>query len=578
MQYKLLNPEKTFLQPIEQILQARGITDIKHFLNTTEQDVYDPMLLANMSTGIKMLITHISKNDDIYIQVDSDTDGFTSSSLLINYLNCVFPFYIQNHVYYGLHEDKTHGLDTLNIPNGVKLIIIPDAGSAEYELHAQMKQNGIDVLILDHHEADKMSSDACVINNQLCDYPNKALSGVGVVYKFCCQLDKLLGVNYVANYVDLVALGLIADMVDSRVYETQYLIQNGLQHVRNPLFKELMGRDSMHFKNDTPYMIDVAWYVAPLINAMTRVGEMEEKILLFESMLEFKSYEKLPSTKRGATAGALETRVEQAARVASNVKSRQNKIVDNSLLIITDTIINNHLDDNKFIIIQLENGQLSKNLNGLVANKISGEYQRPSAVLQKIIEDGIIYWEGSARGYDKSTLEDFRQFLIDSGLVEWAAGHKSAFGVRIKDENIKKLTDYCNKNLIMIDGNIYYSVDFIWNVNELNPDIIFNIASYRELWGQNIIEPYVVLENVRLDNDSVSILGKNQSTLKITTPKIDIMKMYISDEEKQDLVPNGETWFANIVATCDINEFLGNKKPQLKLVDYEIIKKCQWYF
>ena len=83
---------------------------------------------------------------------------------------------------------------------------------------------GIDVLILDHHEADYPSPYACVINNQLDTYPNKALSGVAIVYKFCNAIDELLGRNTSQKYLDLVALGLIGDMVDSRPYETRYFI------------------------------------------------------------------------------------------------------------------------------------------------------------------------------------------------------------------------------------------------------------------------------------------------------------------------------------------------------------------
>lgn len=245
---------------------------------------------------------------------------------------------------------------------------------------------------------------------------------------------------------------------------------------------------------------------------------------------------------------------------------------------INEIIQEKCLDSNKFIIIQLTDGKLNKNLNGLVANKIASEYQRPAAVLQKVIKGGKIYWEGSARGYDKSTLNDFRNFLINSNFIEYAEGHNSAFGLSVCDDNIAALTSYCNDNLTMIDGNVYYSVDFIWDINKVNPDTVVNIASYKELWGQNVDEPIIVIENVKLDNESVNILGKNKTTLKITTPKIDIMKMYISEEDKAALIPNGEVWFANMVVSCDINDFLGNKKPQFKLIDYEIIKKQKWYF
>ena len=88
-----------------------------------------------------------------------------------------------------------------------KFIIVPDAGSNDYELHKELKDRGIDILVMDHHEAEYVSEDACVINNQLSDYPNKELSGVGVTWQFCRYLDRLLGTSYADYYIDLVALG-----------------------------------------------------------------------------------------------------------------------------------------------------------------------------------------------------------------------------------------------------------------------------------------------------------------------------------------------------------------------------------
>lgn len=73
--------------------------------------------------------------------------------------------------------------------------------------------------------------------------------------------------------------------------------------------------------------IGIAFYVAPYVNAITRVGQMEEKMTLFEAMLDWKAYESIPSTKRGCK-GQLEQRVEQAVRNCTNVKSRQTKTRD----------------------------------------------------------------------------------------------------------------------------------------------------------------------------------------------------------------------------------------------------------
>ena len=68
------------------------------------------------------------------------------------------------------------------IPNDVKLVIAPDSASSDYEQHEELAKRGIDVLVLDHHEAPEVSQYACVINNQLCDYANKALCGGAIVY------------------------------------------------------------------------------------------------------------------------------------------------------------------------------------------------------------------------------------------------------------------------------------------------------------------------------------------------------------------------------------------------------------
>ena len=98
-------------------------------------------------------------------------------------------------------------MDYINSHN-FDLILIPDAGSNDYEAHAALKNKNIDTIILDHHLADKISDDAIVINNQLSDYPNKELSGVGVVYQFCRYIDEKMQTNYADYYLDLVALGL----------------------------------------------------------------------------------------------------------------------------------------------------------------------------------------------------------------------------------------------------------------------------------------------------------------------------------------------------------------------------------
>jgi len=95
------------------------------------------------------------------------------------------PGHAQKNIFYQIHDGKQHGIILDKIPDDISLVVIPDAGSNDYEQHHILKEKGIDVLIIDHHEADRISEDAIIINNQTCDYPTKSLSGVGMVYKFC---------------------------------------------------------------------------------------------------------------------------------------------------------------------------------------------------------------------------------------------------------------------------------------------------------------------------------------------------------------------------------------------------------
>ena len=155
------------------------LENIEHYLHTTDDDIVDPKTIMNVKEGTTILIQHISQNDDVLVQIDSDCDGYTSSALLINYLYSLFPGFVKNHIYYRIHSGKQHGIIPETVPDNIKLVIAPDSSSNDYEEHRILREKGIDVLVIDHHEADSISENAVIINNQLCDYPTKSLSGVG---------------------------------------------------------------------------------------------------------------------------------------------------------------------------------------------------------------------------------------------------------------------------------------------------------------------------------------------------------------------------------------------------------------
>lgn len=552
----------------------RGIPliDVQHYLNTNLDDILPPQTITNLVEGVSLLLNHVNKNHKILLQVDSDCDGFTSFAVFMNYLNNIIPSYVQNNIIYQTHNGKHHGIEIDRIPEDIKLVVALDASSNEYKIHSELKEKGIDVLVIDHHKADQYSSDACVINNQLCDYPTKSLSGVGMVYKFCSYIDILLNTSYANQYLDLVALGLCADMMDIRDFETKELITLGFNNVRNPFIKKMMEKNEYNIKGELTPMT-VGFYIAPYINAIARIGTQEETLLLAEAMLEYRSYEQIPSTKRGCK-GQMEQRVEQACRTASNVRNRQNKLRDASSDFVDELIKENNLLQNKILFIQVpKDKQLNYNITGLIGNQTSAKYQRPVLILNEEIKDDGIYWMGSGRGLENSELNDFRKFLLETNLVEFAEGHENAFGVSVKDSNLKELIKITNERLENINFDNIYKVDFIYENGLIENNSILTIASYNNLWGNSLKRPKIAIKNIPVSEDNFQVM--KGPTIKITTNGLELLKFKASEEEINLFEENQEV-IITIVGECDINTWGGQTTPQILVDDYNIEKCIKW--
>ncbi|MBE6148276.1 MAG: hypothetical protein E7167_02005 [Firmicutes bacterium] len=555
----------------------RGINleNINHYLNTTDGDILNPSIIANVREGAKMLISHIHKGDKVLIQIDSDADGFTSSALLINYLNCLFPAFVRNNISYRLHTGKQHGIVLDTIPDDVKLVIAPDSSSNDYEVHEALALRGVDVLVIDHHDAEKVSEYACVINNQLCDYPTKSLSGVGMVYKFCAYLDQLLKDNKAEQFLDLVAVGMVADMMDLRDFETRHLVVSGLNKIRNPYLKGMINTNEYSISRGgglNPFT--VAFYIAPYINATIRVGTQDEKLMLFESMLDYRGYEQIPSTKRGCK-GQVETRVEQACRNCTNIKKRQTNARDSSLNIIEQTIKERNLLDHKLLVIQVQD--VDTNLTGLIANELASKYQRPTLLLnKKVNEEGVISWEGSGRNYSNSPIESFRELLLETGFAMYSEGHASAFGFGVLDSNFDEFISYTDNLLADFDFSPCYTVDKIYHYGNFNPNDILKVAELKPIWGQGLEEPLIVLEQLDLKNCKIDLMSRDKNpTLKITLPQgLSLIKFGSSEEEYDNIINSDFNCVnMNIVGKCDKNEWGGRITPQISIEDYEIVAK-----
>ena len=578
MKYKLIaKPNKNY-SPMQQILVNRGIDvkDIEHYLKTSDADILNPDLLDNMIEGVKRLISAIKNQEKIFLIVDCDADGFTASAALVNYIYKVFPS-AMDLLSIQLHEGKEHGIEEKwleeIVANEYKLVICPDASSNDYNQHKFLKDNGIDVLVLDHHDAEEVSENAIIINNQLSDYPNKTLSGVGVVYKFCSKIDELMKIKEADTILDLVSLGMIADMMDLRNFETKHLIQKGLTRIENPFFKALVERQAYSI-GETVTPIGVAFYIAPLINATIRVGTQNEKEVMFKAMLNHCAYDMIPSTKRGEK-GKTEAVVVQAVRNATNVRNRQKKARDNGFEYVEQIIAANNLDKNKIIVVQVSE-DLDKNLTGLIANQLMAKYQKP-VLLVRETDEGLL--QGSARGYDKSELKDLKSFLLESGFMEYAEGHAAAMGVGIYKDKVNALVDYSNTVLANYDFSACYDVDYEYMSNDFKAQDIIDIGSMKSLWGKGVDEAMVVIKGIKVTSNNIKLMSANKNpTIKITLQNgTSLIKFGASQSEFESLKSSGYTEI-DVIGTCAINEWQGMITPQILIKDYEVVGKQDYYF
>ena len=604
MKYQLINQVNPSLSAIEQVLVNRGIqlSQIQHYLNTKEEDINNPETFGQevLKAAAALIIQTVHINKRMVVVVDCDCDGYTSAAILINYLHDFFPSYVENNLIYFVHDSKQHGLsdciDWIMDIQDLGLVICPDSSSNDYNEHKRFKQAGIGVLVLDHHDAQKLSQNAVVINNQLSNYPNKQLSGAGVTWQFCRYLDKLLKLNNAEQYRDLVALGNDADMMSLRSIQTKHLISTGLAHPRNPFIVEMFHKNEYSLKGKlTP--IGVAFYIAPFVNAMTRSGTIDQKKLLFQSMLKHKAFQDLPSTKRDHALGETQTLVQQAVRVATNVKNRQAKAQDQGMSRIEQRIIDQNLLDHKVLLFLMQSGEIDRNIAGLIANKIMAKYQRPVCILTKVqtkiqglrIEEVpwdqyeevcVVSYAGSARGCDKTGITDFKSICAQTGVCNYTQGHPGAFGISINEQNIPTFIEKTDQILSSMNDQAIYYVDYIYDSQNINPTNILDIARLENLWGKDMDEPYVAVKGLKITPQMVTIYDKKGYTLKVTLDNhISLLKFHATQHDCEVFQQNNTGFIeVDIVGRCNKNQWNGYITPQIFIEDYQVIDSNKYYF
>ena len=551
MKYSLKN--KIQGEVVSTVLANRGIENVSQLLNPSVAETHYN-LLSNIEKAVDTFVKHINQKSNILVIVDADVDGLTSSALMCNYMKDLgFDPIIH------IHSGKQHGI-TLDAQNFIKevkpqLVIVPDASSSEGEIHELLISSGIDVIILDHHEVEG-SSPAIIVNNQSSNnFPNKDLSGVGVVYKFCQALDDRFGITGFCNkYLDLVAIGNIADVMNLRNLETRMLCSKGLKNIQNPFFKAFFEKEEL----DDPTILDVGFKIAPLMNAIIRVGTLEEKKMMFDC-LSGKDY--LVEYKPRGKSLTQQPLADAVIRLGNNAKSRQRTATSKATEYISKQIIENKLEDDKIFIIDVTD-KFDKGVTGLVATKIATSFKRPVMLVHKT---GNGLYAGSSRSYGISNLKDI---CIETGLFSLCAGHQESFGVEIAPDNISKVIDVFNEKFKGVEYNLSYEVDYIFECKDLSKQVIEIIGDFKHLWGNGIDEPLFVVKNIRINSKDVKKITFNVVGFKKND--ISYIKNFASSSFIDDFTCRSEIGFGEANISVDIVCKFKKDKYGLKveIVDY----------
>lgn len=508
-----------FGNELEDILKLKGITDINSFLNPTIKNAESELLFDNIEKARDVFVEHIKNEDKIDILVDCDVDGFTSAANIYQYIKRVNP---NIEIRYFIHKGKIHGLSEFvndMCDDDSKLVIVPDAGSGDKEECKKLIAYGKDVIILDHHSIDASENPAIVVNNQLSNkITDKAMTGVGITYKFTKLLDKYYGVNYADDYLDLVALGMIGDRADVVNLQTRYLILKGIEQIRNKVNKNklisVLVNAQMYSMNNKITINGLGFYVCPLMNSMIRLGTYEDKCYMFEALCN--SNKMLDRKVRGK--GIVNMTIQEYTLKACQSSNRkQKKITEDSSSVLSEEIKKFGIDKLPILVCNARD-DVDNNSTGLIANRLADQYQRPCLLMRR---KGDICF-GSGRGSDKCEIIDFNQWCKDTKLFNKVEGHPGAFGCEITFDNTNKLLALLS-TMRKINEPTYHVYN-IYDSNQIHDQIIKNIAKYDYVWGNSVSEPIFLIKNVPCNKYNLYLLGAKQNRIEFTYHNIKFVK------------------------------------------------------
>ncbi len=551
---------------LNRVLANRGVYDLSS-LEYPAEKLLPPENLRGIHQAVEILFNALKLKKRICIVGDFDADGATSTALCIKVLRAMgcqdCDFIVPNRFEfgYGLTPEIVH----LLAEKKPDLILTVDNGISSVEGVATAKNLGMQVIITDHHLPGAVLPDADAIvnpNQSGCEFSSKNLAGVGVAFYVLSVLRKYLREKNwfnaerpepnMADYLDLVALGTVADVVPLDM-NNRILVAQGLRRIRAG--KTCPGIRALLFvANKNPAQIssiDLGFAVGPRLNAAGRLDDMS---LGIQCLLSENIYE--------------------AERLAQQLDdlNRERKAIESSMQSEAFDVLTkaNFQVEDQFTLC-LYDSTWHEGVVGILASRVKDKYHKPVVIFAKTADGQL---KGSGRSISGIHLRDVLDELATKtpGLLKKFGGHAMAAGLSLDEdaltnfqkafeETVAGKLDYHQPEAeIVVDGSLSeneFELETAWAIRNAGP------------WGQAFPEPLfegvftVVQQKILKDKHLKMALSPGEYSGKLIDGILFNMDPDLS-------LPNGE-FKARLVYKLDINEYRGECKLQLLAEQLELV-------
>ena len=534
-----------------------GDEAIDFYLNGTIADLYDGMLMQDMDKAVEILAEKIEEEKRIRIIGDYDIDGVNATYILQEGLSGLgahvdtdIPDRIKDG--YGLNID----LIDRALDDGVDTIITCDNGIAAADEIAYGKENGLTVIVTDHHEVPYVEmngekeymlprADAVVDPHRPdCEYPFKGLCGAAVAYKLIEALYNVKqrdpeDMDYLMENVAIATVGDVMDLTgENRIFVKQGLEM--LKRTKNQGLKALIECTGIDTERLNTYHI--GFVLGPCINASGRLDTAKRALELLNAR-----------TRREAVMLAEDLKALNDSR-----KEMTEKGVEEAVQMIEST----PLKDDKVLVVYLPD--CHESIAGIIAGRIKERYYRPAFVLTKA-EEGV---KGSGRSIESYDM--FAQMCRCRALFTKFGGHKLAAGLSLEEGNVERFRQTINAlaDLTEEDLQMKVSIDMLLPFPHITEQLIKELELL-EPFGKGNTKPLFAERNLRVI--SPRIFGKNRNVLKCRLEDASGNQMeavYFGDVEAC-LKAMEEKPVMSFTYYPSVNEYMGRRTLQLTIVNYQ---------